>query len=66
MLKVYPEYQTSLVLVQVAIGLHDSRGEMMHLEYVEEVLRVVEEVNGQYPGLSAIRLWGLGLWGIGV
>jgi len=55
MLKVYPEYQTSLVLVQVAIGLHDSRGEMMHLEYVEEVLRVVEEVNGQYPGTVILK-----------
>jgi len=50
MLNQFPEFREDVVLVQVAIPLHDSRGEMMHTEYAEEVGRVAAEVNAQYPG----------------
>lgn len=49
MLKLYPEYRTTAVLVQVAIPLHDSRGEMMHPEYAKEVQEEADRINAMYP-----------------
>ncbi|EKX53322.1 hypothetical protein GUITHDRAFT_101025 [Guillardia theta CCMP2712] len=49
MLNLFPEYRASAVLVQVAIPLHDSRGEMMHQEYAQAVTKLAEEINEAYP-----------------
>jgi hypothetical protein len=37
MLRIFPEYRQSAVLIQVAIPLHDARGMLAYPEYVKEV-----------------------------
>lgn len=38
------------LIVQVAIPLHDSRGKLMHPEYVHQVQKLKEEIDQQFPG----------------
>ncbi|EKX36313.1 hypothetical protein GUITHDRAFT_145880 [Guillardia theta CCMP2712] len=46
----FPEYRKNLLLIQVAIPLHDSRGELMHKEYVNQVHAAAELIEKEYPG----------------
>eukprot|EP00291_Cryptomonas_curvata_P000617 CAMPEP_0172180098 /NCGR_PEP_ID=MMETSP1050-20130122/17009_1 /TAXON_ID=233186 /ORGANISM="Cryptomonas curvata, Strain CCAP979/52" /LENGTH=1103 /DNA_ID=CAMNT_0012853103 /DNA_START=233 /DNA_END=3544 /DNA_ORIENTATION=+ len=49
MLALFPEYRHHTLLVQVAIPLYDSRGELMHMHYMEEVQTLAASINKVYP-----------------
>ena len=50
MLRLFPEYRESAVLLQVAIPLHDARGMLAYPEYVDQVQDLVDDINLSYPG----------------
>jgi trehalose-6-phosphate synthase len=54
MLRIFPEFRESAVLVQVAIPLHDARGELAYPDYVEEVQELVADINTKFPGAVLI------------
>ena len=44
------KYRSSMLLVQVAIPLHDSKGDLMYPDYVEKVKKEAAEVERDFPG----------------
>lgn len=54
MLRIFPEFRESAVLVQVAIPLHDARGELAYPDYVDEVQELVADINAKFPGAVLI------------
>jgi len=54
MLRLFPEYRESAVLMQVAIPLHDARGNLAFPDYVNEVQELVDDMNLTYPGSVVI------------
>ena len=55
MLRIFPEFRESAVLLQVAIPLHDARGMLAYPEYVDEVEELAADINLKYPGAVVIR-----------
>mmetsp|Transcript_6799 Transcript_6799/g.21261 ORF Transcript_6799/g.21261 Transcript_6799/m.21261 type:complete len:827 (-) Transcript_6799:67-2547(-) len=56
LLALFPEYRARLVLIQVAIPLYDSRGDMMHRRYMREVLALADAINKMDPGAVVLML----------
>jgi trehalose-6-phosphate synthase len=50
MLRLFPEYRESAVLIQVAIPLHDARGMLAYPEYIDQVQDLVDDINLKFPG----------------
>jgi len=50
MLREHEKYRSTVLLVQVAIPLHDSRGDLMHAEYVQQVKELASDIEREFPG----------------
>jgi trehalose 6-phosphate synthase/phosphatase len=44
------KYRSCMLFVQVAIPLHDSRGDVMHAEYVDQIKKEAAAIEEDFPG----------------